>query len=265
MDRRNLALYAALALVLASAAAGLTAQEPGNTMPEKSAPAAAPQQGPSNDYQQKQAHMLQVDFGQLQYYKTADDEMGAPAPGETRVVFMGDSITHGWNLEQSFPGKPYVNRGISGQTTPQMLVRFRQDVINLHPRVVVILAGTNDIAGNTGPMTPQETENNIESMSDLATANHIHVVLCSITPSINFWWAPGKDPSPKIVVLNAWIQGYAAQKHFPYVDFYSKMVDAEGGLPKNLSRDGVHPNPAGYAIMAPVAEAGIQQALQSPE
>jgi lysophospholipase L1-like esterase len=259
---------ASLGLALLLASACLPAQQPGTSAPaaaQNAAPPAASQPAPANTYQQETAHMLQVDFGQLQFYQAADAQLPPPAPGQNRVVFMGDSITHGWDLGQSFPGKPYVNRGISGQTTPQMLVRFRQDVINLHPKVVVILAGTNDIAGNTGPMTPQETKNNIESMSDLATANHIRVVLCSIPPSINFWWAPGKNPGPKIVILNAWIKGYAAQKHFPYVDFYSKMADTEGGLPKNLSRDGVHPNPAAYDIMAPLAEAGIQQALHSPE
>jgi lysophospholipase L1-like esterase len=185
----------------------------------------------------------------------------APKPGENRVVFMGDSITQGWKLDESFPGKPYINRGIGGQTSPQMLVRFRQDVIDLKPKAVVILAGTNDIAGNTGPMTLEQTEENIASMADLAKANGIRVVLCSVLPAFDYSWAPGLTPAPKIMDLNAWIRKYAAGKGFVYVDFYSAMSDERGGLPPTLSGDGVHPLPAGYAIMTPLAEAGIEKAL----
>jgi lysophospholipase L1-like esterase len=177
------------------------------------------------------------------------------------VVFMGDSITEGWHLDQSFPGKPYINRGISGQTTPQMLVRFRQDVIALEPRVVVILAGTNDIAGNTGPETSEQIEDNLASMADLANANHIRVVLCSITPAFDYPWLPGLTPAPKIDAINAWVKRHAADKGYVYVDFHTAMKDAEDGLPPALSKDGVHPLPAGYAIMAPLAEAGIEKAL----
>lgn len=191
--------------------------------------------------------------------------LATPKPGENRVVFMGDSITEGWKLEESFSGKPYVNRGISGQTSPQMLVRFRQDVIDLKPKVVIILAGTNDIAGNTGPMTLEQTEENIASMADLATANEIRVVLCSVLPAFDFSWAPGLTPAPKIMELNAWIRKYAAEKGYVYVDFYSAMKDERGGLPSTLSKDGVHPLPAGYAIMAPLAEAGIEKALKGTE
>ena len=176
---------------------------------------------------------------------------------------MGDSITEGWNLEKSFPGKPYINRGISGQTSPQMLIRFRQDVIDLQPDVVVILAGTNDLAGNTGPMTLQQTEGNLESMAQLARINHIRAVLCSVLPSTGFWWAPGPDPAPKIAALNEWIKGFAAKNHYVYVNYYAAMADAQGGLPPTLSKDGVHPLPAGYAVMAPLAEAGIVKALKS--
>jgi lysophospholipase L1-like esterase len=177
---------------------------------------------------------------------------------------MGDSITEGWHfdgLDGSFPGKPYINRGISGQTTPQMVLRFRQDVIDLKPKVAVIFAGINDIAGNTGPMTLEQTEGNLASMAELAAANHIRVVMCSVTPAFDFPWSPGMTPAPKVLALNAWIKAYAAQKGYVYVDFHTAMKDSRDGLPPNLSADGVHPLPAGYAEMAPLVEAGIEKAL----
>jgi lysophospholipase L1-like esterase len=217
---------------------------------------------PNNAYWTEHDKQLLVDFGALARFKEEDVKLGAPAAGEDRVVFMGDSITAGWHLDQSFPGKPYINRGIGGQTSPQMLVRFRQDVIDLQPKVVIILAGTNDIAGNTGPMTLEQTEGNIASMAELAAANGIRVVLCSVLPAFDYSWAPGLMPAPKIALLNAWIRGYAAAKGFVYVDYHSAMKDERGGLPPALSKDGVHPLPAGYAIMAPLAEAGIEQALK---
>jgi lysophospholipase L1-like esterase len=191
-------------------------------------------------------------------------KLGPPARGENRIVFMGDSITEGWHFDapgSPFLGKPYVNRGISGQTSPQMLVRFRQDVIDLQPKVVVILAGTNDIAGNTGPMTIEQTEANLESLADLATANHIKVVLCSVLPAYDFPWHPGLEPARKIDQVNAWMRDYAAQKGFVYVDYHSAMKDQRDGLPANLSKDGVHPTLAGYAIMAPLVEEGIAKSL----
>jgi lysophospholipase L1-like esterase len=201
------------------------------------------------------------DFPWLARFREANARLGPPAPGENRVVFMGDSITEGWHLDESFPGKPYVNRGISGQTTPQMVLRFRQDVIALQPRVVLILAGTNDIAGNTGPETPEQIEDNIASMADLATTNHIKVVLCSILPAFDYPWQPGLTPAPKIDTLNAWIKDYAASKGYGYVDYHTAMKDGRDGLPPNLSKDGVHPLPAGYTLMAPLAQAGIDKAL----
>ncbi len=216
---------------------------------------------PDNDYWRQHDQQLLTDFGWLAHFKNANEKLGPPAAGENRVVFMGDSITAGWHLDVSFPGKPYINRGIGGQTSPQMLVRFRQDVVNLQPKVVVILAGTNDIAGNTGPMTLEDSKNNLASMADLATANHIRVVLCSVTPAADFPWQRGLQPAPKIDALNRWIKQYAAEKGYVYVDFHSAMKDAEDGLPANLSKDGVHPLPAGYAVMAPLAEAGIEKAL----
>jgi lysophospholipase L1-like esterase len=191
-------------------------------------------------------------------------KLGLPAAGENRVVFMGDSITEGWHFDGpagSFPGKPYINRGISGQTSPQMVLRFRQDVIALQPKVVVILAGTNDIAGNTGPMTAEQTEGNLASMADLATANHIRVVLCSVLPAFDFPWHPGLEPAPKVIAINSWMKAYAAQKGYVYVDYHTAMKDSRDGLPPSLSKDGVHPLPAGYAVMAPLVENGIAKAL----
>ncbi len=231
---------------------------------------AAPQQSASpaasaNSYKAQHDQHLAVDFGDLDRYKDSDMKLAAPAAGEKRVVFMGDSITDGWKIEGpdgSFPGKPYINRGISGETTPQMLVRFRQDVIDLKPAVVIILAGTNDLAGNTGPMTLEQTEGNLASMADLATANGIRVVLCSILPAYDYPWSPGLEPAPKIATLNQWMKSYADQKGYIYVDYHSAMKDDRGGLPSALSKDGVHPLPAGYSIMAPLAEAGIEQALK---
>ncbi len=226
------------------------------------APQTSPSGHPNDTYWNAHDRQLLVDFGNLARFKEANEMLGAPKPGEDRVVFMGDSITQGWNLAESFPGKPYVNRGISGQTTPQMLVRFRQDVIDLKPKAVIILAGTNDIAGNTGPMTLEQTEGNIASMAELAAANGINVVICSLLPAFDYLWAPGHEPAPKIVKVNAWLKDYAAQKGYVYVDYYSAMKDGRGGLPATLSKDGVHPLPAGYAIMTPLAEAGIERALQ---
>jgi lysophospholipase L1-like esterase len=219
---------------------------------------------PVSDWQKARDEQLKEDFPWLARFKTADLALAPPAKGENRVVFMGDSITEGWHFtgpEGSFPGKPYINRGISGQTTPQMLVRFRQDVIALKPKVVVILAGTNDIAGNTGPETLEQIEDNLASMADLATANHIRVVLCSILPAFDFNWRPGMIPAPKILAINAWLKAYAAEKGYVYVDFHTAMKDERDGLPATLSRDGVHPLPAGYAEMTPLVEAGIAKAL----
>lgn len=206
---------------------------------------------------------LLVDFANLARYRAADLQLG---PGRSnRVVFIGDSITEGWNLEASFPGAPYINRGISGQTSSQILLRFRQDAIDLHPRVVVILAGTNDIAGNTGPATLGQIEGNLESMAELARAHHIGVVLCSVPPSLRYWWHPLlPNPTPRIVALNRWLEAYAARGHYAYVNYYAAMKDAAGGFKHGLSADDVHPLPAGYAIMAPLAQAGIEEALKQP-
>lgn len=222
-------------------------------------------------YQKSQLERTYNDWSYLAKFREANALLPPPSPGETRVVFMGDSITEGWGMKATatspargefFPGKPYINRGISGQTTPQMLVRFRQDVILLKPKVVVLLAGTNDIAENTGKETMEEIAGNITSMVELAHANGIRVVLCSVLPASEFSWHKGLEPAPKIKVLNAWMKDYAAKNGCVYVDYYSPMSNSEGGLKAELSPDGVHPNKAGYDIMAPLAEAGIAEALR---
>lgn len=225
------------------------------------AAAPKPAQHPDDDYWRTHDRRLMTDFPFLERFKEENVKLGAPAAGEQRVVFMGDSITEGWHLDKSFPGKPYINRGISGQTTPQMLVRFRQDVISLQPKAVIILAGTNDVAGNTGPETLGQIEDNLASMAELAQANGIKVILCSILPAFDYPWRPGLEPAPKIMTINAWLKDYAARKGFLYLDYHSAMKDAHDGLPKSLSEDGVHPLPAGYAVMAPLAQAAIDKAL----
>jgi len=262
---RRISLFAiALALVLASAR--ISGQEPG-VKPETSIPAqpAAPKLTasghPDNDFWREHDRQMLFDFPWLARYRDADAKLGPPAADENRVVFMGDSITEGWKLEESFPGKPYINRGISGQTTPQMVLRFHQDVVNLKPKVVVILGGINDIAANTGPISLEDTENNFKAMTEIASANQIKVVLCSVLPAYDFPWSPGMQPAPKVIDLNKWMSSFAASKGYVYVDYYAAMKDNRGGLPSNLSRDGVHPNAAGHAIMEPIIAAGIQKAL----
>jgi lysophospholipase L1-like esterase len=203
------------------------------------------------------------DWPQLNRYKEANAKVPAPDKGESRVVFMGDSITDGWKLDEYFPGKPYINRGISGQTTPQMLIRFRPDVIALRPRVVLILAGTNDIAGNTGPMTLEMIENNYGSMADLARANGIKVILASVLPIHDYGKTKVSErrQPEQILKLNEWLKGYCKAKGHIYLDYFGKMVDDKGMLRAELANDGLHPNAEGYKIMAPLAEIAIRQAL----
>jgi len=205
------------------------------------------------------------DYGNLGRYREANAKLAAPASNENRVVFMGDSITDIWHLDKSFPGKPYVNRGIGGQTTPQMLIRFRPDVIALAPMVVVILAGTNDISGNTGPMTLGEIEANLETMTEIARLHNMRVVLSSVLPVNNYTersklFFPLRPPD-QILELNRWIKDYAARNNCIYLDYFSAMIDDKGLLQRDLSEDGLHPNDKGYAIMAPLAQKAIDQAL----
>ena len=207
---------------------------------------------------------LRSDWANLAKYRDANAKLAAPASNENRVVFMGNSITEGW--QQYFPtmfaGKPYVNRGISGQTTPQMLVRFRPDVVALKPKVVVILAGTNDIAGNTGPMTLEEIEGNLTSMAELAKANGIRIVLSAVMPVCDYIKPQTeRRPPSKIIALNQWIRDYSSKNGFVFLDYYSAMVDAQGMLKKELTFDGLHPNAAGYEVMGPLAEKAIEEAL----
>jgi lysophospholipase L1-like esterase len=206
---------------------------------------------------------LNNDWPNLAKYKEDNLRIGLPKSDENRVVFMGNSITEGWAqiYPDFFEGKPYINRGISGQTTPQMLVRFRADVVNLKPKVVVILAGTNDIAENTGPSTLEMIEDNIASMVEIANANNIKVVLCSVLPAYDYPWKPGLNPSEKIVNLNKWIKDYATKSEIIYVDFFTPMADELNGLKKEFSEDGVHPNQRGYKVMNPLIDKAIADAL----
>jgi lysophospholipase L1-like esterase len=217
-------------------------------------------------WRESRAATLRDDFGELARYRDANAALKGAA-GETRVVFFGDSITDLWKLDEYFPGKPYINRGISGQTTPQMLIRFRQDVIELHPKVVVILAGTNDIAGNTGPMRLEDIEANYASMAELARANSIRVVFSSVLPVHNYTPQsqniPVGRPPEKILSLNRWMKDYvAAHPDCSYLDYFSAMVDEQGLMKKELADDGLHPNSVGYKRMAPLAEAAIAKALE---
>ncbi|PYX74531.1 MAG: capsular biosynthesis protein [Acidobacteria bacterium] len=220
-----------------------------------------------DQYRASRIAVFTDDYGQLARYREANAKLGTPAASENRVVFFGDSITDIWKLENYFPGKPYVNRGIGGQTTPQMLVRFRQDVIDLHPKLVVILAGTNDIAGNTGPMRNEDIEADYASFAELARASGIHVVYASILPVHNYT-DRSKDffaqrPMSRVVELNQWLKNYCERNNIGYLDYFSAVVDDKGLLKKDLAEDGLHPNDAGFKVMAPLAEAAIQKAMAS--
>ena len=206
------------------------------------------------------------DFGQLARYREANAQLQPPAAGENRVVFFGDSITDIWKLEESFPGKPYINRGIGGQTTSQMLVRFRQDVIDLQPKVVVILVGTNDIAGNSGPISNQDIEANYASMAELARAHNIRVIFSSVLP-VHDYTPRSQDffaqrPMNRILALNKWLKDYCATNYLIYLDYFPAMTDGKGLLRRELADDGLHPNKAGFAIMAPMAEKAIESSLK---
>jgi lysophospholipase L1-like esterase len=208
--------------------------------------------------------ILAQDWANLNRFKDENAKLELPAKGENRIVFMGNSITQGWSetCPEFFAGKPYINRGISGQTTPQMLVRFRADVIALKPAVVVILAGTNDIAGNTGPSTIEMIADNLYSMAELAKANGIKVVLSSVMPVFDYPWKPGLEPADKIIALNKLIKDYANKNNMVYLDYFSAMVNEQKGMKKEYTTDGVHANKAGYELMGPLAEAAIKKALK---
>jgi lysophospholipase L1-like esterase len=238
------------------------------------APAATDTQPSCDDLRAQSARdtVKLKDWPALARYAEDNRKVGPAAKNEKRVVFMGDSITDSWDSPNNggfFPGKPYINRGISGQTTPQMLIRFRPDVIELNPKVVVILAGTNDIAGNTGPTTLEAIEDNLTSMAELARSNGIRVVLSSLLPVSDYEMRDGKPiiqtvrrPPEQVKALNQWLKRYAEGHHLIYLDYYSAMVDEKGFLKDELSNDGLHPNIKGYEVMNPLAEAAIASALK---
>ena len=214
---------------------------------------------PSSDEQR-----LHTDWANLNKFKDADQKLSDTVNSGTRVVFMGNSILERWlSVDPTFfkEHTNYINRGISGQTTPQMLIRFRQDVIKLKPRVVFILAGTNDIAGNTGPSTLDDIFGNLESMYQLAAANHIRVIIASVLPAYAYFWRPELKPAEKIMALNKRLKEYADAHQITYVDFFSVMADSRNGLPPSLTEDGVHPNQAGYAIMGPLVQKAVNKTL----
>jgi lysophospholipase L1-like esterase len=216
-----------------------------------------------------EVHKLQTllaDYGQLSRYREDNAKVSPSQKG--RVVFFGDSITDAWgrrgNGSEFFPGKPYINRGIGGQTTPQMVVRFQQDVIALKPEAVVILAGTNDIAGNTGVESTTDIQNSFRMMGDLATANHIRVIVSSVLPVKEYAWRHGLAPADKIRSLNAWLKQFSTERGFTYLDYYTALATPEGAMKPGTSSDGVHPTAAGYAVMAPLAQAAIDRTLAKP-
>jgi acyl-CoA thioesterase I len=212
--------------------------------------------------EQAEVERLRTDWAQLLRYRDENRRLPPPRAARPRVVFFGDSITESWNLAGlGLDQLEVLNRGIGGQTTPQMLVRFRQDVVELKPAVVHILAGTNDLAENTGPTTLEAIEDNLSSMVEIAQANHIDVVLASVLPTVDYPWRRGLEPAGRIVALNDWMRAYARRHELGYADYHSAVVDSRGGFKSALADDGVHPNRAGYAAMDPIARAAIRQAL----
>jgi lysophospholipase L1-like esterase len=218
-----------------------------------------------DQYRASRISIYTDDFGELKRYREANAALAPPAAKENRVVFLGDSITDYWKLADYFPGKPYINRGIDGETTPQMLVRFRQDVIDLHPKVLLVLAGTNDVAGVTGPARNQEIEANYASMAELARVHHIRVVFASLLPAHNYTQEAKESyalrPHERILALNTWLKDYCSNNGLVYLDYFSALIDDHGMLRRDVSDDGLHPNAAGYKIMAPLAEKAIANAL----
>lgn len=216
-------------------------------------------------WRKAQEEQFHNDWANLGRFREDNKKIGLPAAGEDRIVFMGNSITEGWSRTDPdfFSGKPYINRGISGQTTPQMLIRFKPDVVNIKPSVVVILAGINDIAGNTGPSTLEMIEDNLSSMVEIAQANGVRVVLSSVLPAYDFPWRPGLEPAEKVIKLNVWIKKFAETHKCVYLDYFTPMSDEKHGLKTEYSQDGVHPTMTGYKIMEPLVEEAIKKALGS--
>jgi lysophospholipase L1-like esterase len=210
--------------------------------------------------------LAQTDWAELGHFAAENAALGSPDRGEQRVVFLGDSITQGWSDASPayFADKAYVERGISGQTTPQMLVRFRADVVDLEPAAVIILAGTNDLAGNTGPATNKMIQDNLASMSEIAAANGIRVVLATILPTTDYPWAPGLDPAPRIAAINEWIADYVEEKDHVFLDYHSGLANAQGAMQTAYTYDGVHVTGDGYSVMEALAEDAIDEALSRP-
>jgi len=216
-------------------------------------------------WRQSRISIYMNDFGELSRYREANAALHPPAAGENRVIFFGDSITDSWKLDEYFPGKGYINRGISGQTTSQMLVRFREDAINLQPKAMIILAGTNDIAGNTGPISVENIEGNYATLAELAGSHSIRLICSSVLP-VHEYTERAADmysqrPPEKILALNRWLKDYCSAHDCLYLDYFSAMVDGQGHMKKDLADDGLHPNAAGYKIMAPLAEGAIHKVL----
>lgn len=258
-------------LLVAVAVCGVAvAQQPATQGSQAAAPltATVPSTGyPGLDhYRASRINVYMNDFGELARYRAADAALKPPAPGEKRVVFFGDSITDIWRLDESFPGKGYINRGIGGQTTSQMLVRYREDVIDLQPKVVLILAGTNDIAGNSGPILNEDIEANLSDFAELAKVHNIRLIFSSLLP-VNDYIPRTKEffdsrPMSRILALNAWLKQYCAAHNLIYLDYFDAVVDGHGMLKRDLSDDGLHPNKAGFAVMAPLAQKAIDKALK---
>jgi lysophospholipase L1-like esterase len=219
-----------------------------------------------DEWRASRINIYMNDFGELERYRSANATLLSAKAEPNRVVFFGDSITDFWKLDEYFPGKPYVNRGITAQTTPQMLIRFRPDVVDLKPTAVLILAGTNDIAGNTGPMTLEQIESNYSSIAELARANKIRLIFASILPIHNYTPESqdffAERSTEKISSLNRWLKNYCGENDCIYLDYFSALVDEKGLLKKELADDGLHPNAAGYKVMAPLAESAIQKAVR---
>ncbi|WP_446743638.1 SGNH/GDSL hydrolase family protein [Silvibacterium acidisoli] len=251
-----------LAIAVSLGAPFLQAQSIPAPLPQP--PAATEQPAPPTPAQIERMRKQLADWPDLARYRDEDAALPVPPSGEQRVVFMGDSITDRWGRKVGtfFPGKPYINRGISGQTTPQMLIRFQQDVVKLHPAVVVVLAGTNDIARNTGPSSPAMIEDNVASMVAIARQNHIRVVLSSILPAAHYHWRPDVNGTADILEVNGWLKNFCMQNGLIYLDYYSAMADSVGAMKPGLSSDEVHPTEDGYRIMSTLAESAIEQALR---
>jgi len=260
--------YKCLVLMLSCCLCAIAQQPAQTTAPQAPIAVTPPTTGFAglDRYRASRIAVYMNDYGQLARYREANAALKAPATGESRVVFFGDSITDIWKIDESFPGKPYINRGIGGQTTSQMLVRFRQDVIDLQPKAVVILAGTNDIAGNTGPISNEDIEENFSSLAELARVHHIRVIYSSILPVYNYTPESqdffAQRPMERILALNKWLKDYCAANDLIYLDYFPAMIDDKGLLRRDLADDGLHPNKAGFAIMAPLAEKAIENSLQ---